>query len=71
MNFSLKETDVLEAFARGGRFFVRFVDAKFSMPKTVKEAEGEAEAGFLSLDVLEYGAEHDDIVVGFETEAGE
>jgi len=66
MNFSLKGTDVFEAFARGGRFYVRFVDAKFSLPKGGKAAEAE----FLCLDVLEYGTEHADIVVGFESEAG-
>ncbi|MCJ1244666.1 hypothetical protein MMC30_001865 [Trapelia coarctata] len=65
MNFALKGTDVFESFNRSGKFYVRLVDAKFSMPKSEKEEGWE----FLCLDIVDYSSEHDDIVIGFETEA--
>ena len=67
MNFALKGTDVFESFSRSGKFYIRLVDAKFSMPKGEKEDD----CNFICLDIVEYPSEHDDIVIGFETEAGE
>lgn len=66
MNFVLKGTDELESFARSGKFYIRFVDAKFAMPKSQKELGGE----FVCLDTPEYPGEHDDIVIGFDSEEG-
>ncbi|MCJ1476277.1 hypothetical protein MMC13_004943 [Lambiella insularis] len=66
MNFLLRGTDFYESFHRSEKYYVRFVDAKFSLPKTAEKADWE----FVYLDLLEYPAEHDDIVIGFDTEAG-
>lgn len=66
MNFVLRGTDFYESFSRSGKYYIRFVDAKFAMPKTEKQIDWE----FVCLDILEYAAEHDDIVIGFDTEAG-
>jgi hypothetical protein len=65
MNFNLKSTDVFETFSRSGKYYVRFVDAKFALPK----GEGDATRSFVSLDLPEYPAEHDDITISFETES--
>ena len=67
MNMVLRSTDIFESFSRNTKFFVRFVDAKFAMPKTEKD-EG---CQFVCLDSPEYPAEHDDIMIGFDTEEGE
>jgi len=67
MNFALKGTDVFEWFNRSGKFYVRLVDAKFSMPKS----EYQENSAFICLDIVECSSEHDDIAIGFETEAGE
>ena len=66
MNFVLRGTDVFESSSRSGKYYIRFVDAKFAMPKSSKEVDWD----FLCLDAPEYPAEHDDIVVGFDTESG-
>ena len=46
---------------------MRLVDAKFAMPKTDREPTWR----FVCLDTPEYPAEHDDIIVGFDSEDGE
>lgn len=66
MNFVMKSTDIFESFSRSGLFYVRFVDAKFALPKN----EAETSKDFICLDMPDYAGEHDDINIGFETEAG-
>lgn len=86
MVFQIKAADTFEK-AKGdkpAKYCVKFVDAKFSLPKKEKEGEGgEDEAPsdsqvwgkgvrrkFINLEGLEYAGEHDDITIGFETEEG-
>lgn len=66
MNFLLKGTDTMESFMRSGRFWVRYVDAKFALPKT----EDDPSSDFLCLDMPEYPIEHDDISIAFDSETG-
>ena len=66
MCFILKSTDKYESFSRSGRFHVRFVDAKFALPRSMDEANHD----FISLDTPEYATEHDDIFIAFNTEEG-
>ena len=66
MNMVLRSTDLFESFSRNGKFFIRFVDAKFAMPKQEKGEGWE----FVCLDSPEYPAEHDDIMIGFDAEEG-
>ena len=66
MNFVVKSTDNLESFARSGIFYIRIVDAKFALPKI----EGDPNMRFVCLDMPEYPGEHDDIIIGFDVEAG-
>lgn len=67
MNFVLKVTDFFETFARSGVSFLRIVDAKFALPKP----ESDPGRAFVCLDMPEYPAEHDDIIIGFDDEQGE
>ncbi|MCJ1394348.1 hypothetical protein MMC18_007226 [Xylographa bjoerkii] len=64
MNFVLRGIDTYEAFTRSEKHYIRFVDAKFSALKDDKHHDWE----FVCLDLLEYAGEHDDIVIGFDTE---
>lgn len=66
MNFVLKGTDTMESFMRSGKFWIRYVDAKFALPKT----EEDTSSDFLCLDLPEYPIEHDDISIAFDSEAG-
>lgn len=66
MNFVLKGTDSMESFMRSGKFWIRYVDAKFALPKT----EEDPSSDFLCLDMPEYPIEHDDISIAFDSEAG-
>ena len=66
MNFNLKSTDVFESSHKSGKYFLRLVDAKFALPKTEEIADND----FLCLDLPEYAGEHDDIMIGFDSEAG-
>ena len=66
MSLALRTIDVFESFARSGRFCVRFVDAKFALPREGNEVDSE----YVCLDGPEYPGEHDDIVIGFDDEAG-
>jgi hypothetical protein len=86
MVFQIKAADTFEK-AKGdkaAKYCVKFVDAKFSLPKKEKEHEGGDEEGqsdsqvwgkgvrrkYINLEGLEYAGEHDDITIGFETEEG-
>ncbi|KAI9796192.1 MAG: hypothetical protein M1833_006443 [Piccolia ochrophora] len=66
MNFQLKGTDVYEIASRSGKPMIRFVDAKFALPKA-RELEGKE---FVCLDMPEYPSEHDDIYIAFDRERG-
>ncbi|KAJ9636402.1 hypothetical protein H2199_008077 [Coniosporium tulheliwenetii] len=66
MGFQLRPMDVFEKGERGGRWWVRLVDAKFALPNP---KERRREDGFVCLDQVEYPGEHDDVTVGFESEA--
>ena len=66
MVFELKTADTYEAFAKSGKFSIRFVDAKFAFPKREDALDRE----YVSLELLEYPGEHDDIVIGFDAEEG-
>lgn len=85
MNFRLKSTDSYEIVNRSAfgkkAFEVKFVDAKFSLPKggerdddghRVDRAAGDAFywAGGVSFDSVEYPTEHDDITFEFAGDAG-
>jgi hypothetical protein len=86
MVFQIKAADTFEK-AKGdkaAKYCVKFVDAKFSLPKKEKEHEGGDEEvqsdsqvwgkgvrrKYINLEGLEYAGEHDDITIGFETEEG-
>ena len=70
MNFVIKTTDRFESatkpVAKIEQYFVRIVDAKFALPRKLTESN----ADFVCLDMPEYPSEHDDITIGFDTEAG-
>ena len=67
MNFVIRTTDVFESLTRSGRFSIRFVDAKFALPKDGDDIHKE----FVCIDMPEYPGEHDDILIGFDSEEGE
>ena len=67
MTFVLKTTDNFESLTRSEQYCIRIVDAKFALPKRSTEKNHE----FICLDMPEYPSEHDDITIGFESEAGE
>ena len=67
MNFVLKGTDSFEIFSRSGLSFLRIVDAKFALPK----GETDPARDFVCLDMPEYPGEHDDIIIGFDSQEGE
>ncbi|KAL8696438.1 MAG: hypothetical protein Q9224_002794, partial [Gallowayella concinna] len=64
MNFALKSTDVFECFTRSNNAYLSIVDAKFALPKSQTDSDHD----YISLDMPEYPAEHDDITIGFESE---
>jgi hypothetical protein len=66
MNFVLKGTDVFETFSKSGTFYLCMADAKFALPK----GEEEKTRDFVCLDTPEYPGEHDDIMIGFDSEQG-
>jgi hypothetical protein len=89
LNFQLKGVDQFERYEdkhSKGRYGVKFVDAKFTLPVKEKgdkddrgsrsntpdgsNSRGNVERRFVCLDVLDPPAENDDIVVGFESEQG-
>ncbi|KAH8589579.1 hypothetical protein B0O99DRAFT_522819 [Bisporella sp. PMI_857] len=67
MNFVLRETDVIKKTLKAGKTFLKIVDAKFSLPVGGKRGPGR-EMGFISLDLLDYPTEHDNILIGFATD---
>lgn len=81
MNFQIKSMDVFEKIelkgSKGerGRYGLRLVDAKFWLPPERKKDSGpvdeieQAKRRFACLDMPVYPGEHDDITLGFETEA--
>ncbi|QSZ31265.1 hypothetical protein DSL72_000828 [Monilinia vaccinii-corymbosi] len=68
MGFALKSTDTFESSNKSGKFSLRIVDAKFSMPKPRGEGNAALESAFVNLDMPDYPGEHDDITVVFDTE---
>jgi hypothetical protein len=79
MNFALKRTDNFETSSKGGKFYIRIVDAKFALPRKTgekareeaEETEGGREGGWVCLDMPDFPGEHDDILIAFDTEQGE
>lgn len=74
MGFSLKGTDVFEAFSRGGgKAGLKIDDAKFPLPKVanteVDNAQEASDSAFVCFDLPELPGEHDDISIVFENEA--
>ncbi|KAK1473774.1 hypothetical protein CABS01_04436 [Colletotrichum abscissum] len=71
MNFVLKGTDVYETFSRSSKAGIKFVDAKFPMPRMPNGSDGPSDdMGFICLDLPDLPGEHDDITLLFENEAG-
>ncbi|KAK2743897.1 hypothetical protein FQN57_004520 [Myotisia sp. PD_48] len=64
MNFVIKSTDVFESFNRAGKYGIKIIDAKFSLPKPIDDEN----ADFICLDMPEYPGEHDDITIAFDLE---
>ncbi|KAJ4419360.1 hypothetical protein N0V85_001053 [Neurospora sp. IMI 360204] len=73
MGFTLKGTDIFEAFNRSGKAGLKIADAKFPLPKVlpqnVTDAQAAADTAFLCLDLPELPGEHDDITILFDSEA--
>ncbi|PNY25506.1 Uncharacterized protein TCAP_04556 [Tolypocladium capitatum] len=71
MNFVLKGTDVYETVQRGSKCGIRFVDAKFPLPRLPEDKDGDFDdMAFVCLDLPDLPGEHDDIAIMFEKEAG-
>lgn len=71
MNFVLKGTDVYESFSRSSKAGIRFVDAKFPLPRVPIDQDGDYDdMAFVCLDLPDLPGEHDDISIAFENEAG-
>ncbi|UNI14475.1 hypothetical protein JDV02_001101 [Purpureocillium takamizusanense] len=69
MNFVLKGTDVYESLHRGSKSGIRFVDAKFPLPRLPADKDGDFdEMAFVCLDLPDLPGEHDDITLMFEKE---
>ncbi|UKZ77176.1 hypothetical protein TrVFT333_004895 [Trichoderma virens FT-333] len=69
MNFVLKGTDLYEAFHRGSKSGIRFVDAKFPLPRLPADKDGDYDdMAFVCLDLPDLPGEHDDISIMFESE---
>ncbi|CAG9971699.1 unnamed protein product [Clonostachys byssicola] len=69
MNWVLKGTDIYETFSRNGKAGIKFVDAKFPLPRLPAEKNGEYdEMAFVCLDLPDLPGEHDDIAILFENE---
>jgi len=70
MNFQLKGTDVYEMVSRSGKAGIKFVDAKFPLPRMPNGSDGLSDdMGFICLDLPDLPGEHDDISLLFENEA--
>ncbi|KAL0938970.1 uncharacterized protein CTRU02_205580 [Colletotrichum truncatum] len=71
MNFVLKGTDVFESFSRSSKAGIKFVDAKFPLPRMPNGTDGQSDdMGFICIDMPDLPGEHDDISLLFENEAG-
>lgn len=70
MNFTLKSTDVFESSGKSGKYSLRIVDAKFSLPRGTDDATAGIGKAFVSLDEPDYPGEHDDITIVFDREDG-
>lgn len=71
MNFVLKGTDVYESFHRGGKSGIKFVDAKFPLPRVPADKDADFDdVAFVCLDLPDLPGEHDDITIMFEKESG-
>ncbi|RDA95909.1 hypothetical protein CP533_5907 [Ophiocordyceps camponoti-saundersi (nom. inval.)] len=69
INFVLKGTDVYESFHRSGRSGIKFVDAKFPLPRLPADKDGDFDdVAFVCLDLPDLPGEHDDITIMFERE---
>lgn len=69
MNFVLKGTDVYESFQRSGKAGIKFVDAKFPLPRLPEDKDGDlGDMAFVCLDLPDLPGEHDDISIVFEKE---
>lgn len=68
MNVELRSTDVLEATMKAGKHCIRLANAKFALPKHPNSKD--IPWDFVCLDAPEYPGEHDDIMIGFDTERG-
>lgn len=70
MNFVLKGTDVFETFSRSSKAGIKFVDAKFPLPRMPNGTDGPSDdMGFICIDMPDLPGEHDDISLLFENEA--
>ncbi|KAH7329288.1 hypothetical protein B0I35DRAFT_344749 [Stachybotrys elegans] len=70
MNFVLKGTDVFENVSRGGKAGIKFVDAKFPLPRLPADKDGDYDdMAFICLDLPDLPDEHDDLTILFEKEA--
>ena len=71
MSFVLKGTDVYEVFHRSGKAGIRFVDAKFPLPRLPLDKDGDYDdMAFVSLDLPDLPGENDDLSILFEKETG-
>lgn len=71
MNFVLKGTDLYETFHRSGKSGIKFVDAKFPLPKLPEDRDGDFDdMAFVCLDLPDLPGEHDDISIMFDKESG-
>ncbi|KAK5990338.1 hypothetical protein PT974_08605 [Cladobotryum mycophilum] len=69
MNFLLKGTDVYESFHRGSKSGLKFIDAKFPLPRLPEDKDGDYDdMAFVCLDLPDLPGEHDDISIMFERE---
>jgi len=83
MVFAVKGSDEFERIKpdKSGKHCVRLIEAKFSLPKKEKYEQDDhghgykfspaAKRRFVNLEGLDYAEEHDDIVIGFDSEQGE
>lgn len=72
MNFVLKGTDVYESFQRSSKYGIKFIDAKFPLPRRPADKDGDFDdMAFVCLDLPDLPGEHDDISIVFEKEEGE
>ncbi|KAH7162718.1 hypothetical protein B0J13DRAFT_431074 [Dactylonectria estremocensis] len=69
MNFVLKGTDIYENTTRSGKAGIKFVDAKWPLPRLPADKDGDYDdMAFVCLDVPDLPGEHDDISIMFEKE---